>query len=1033
VAERYYPNAEKKLYFPEHNDGILETLGKSVVQGFLDVGAGLVGTVEAGLELTPWVDEDNYLTQVRENIRAEEAEWETDPDTKTEWVASVLGQTLPYMGAALTGGAAAGPLGAAAVGFAVEGQDAYEAAIKRGATEGQANWERGIVGTVNAAIEGFQIGRLLKFSDEGIHTFKKFRRLASKKAWDKVAKEGVQFSKQVLRNSIEEAAEEFLQEGVSLTVPYFVEGREEFGDRDYLRYMMDNADQLGAAALGGAVISPFLGVGRAVVPGMAGPSVESFQKMRQRTLERKDITEESKAVVLREIDNLAERVYGEIPEFVQEANPENKVAQDKHMSLVDRAVDKLEQWEDTRPEYEAGIKEEQAKRFGEVENFIKGTMNDRSLDPLARAAMVKKFMQGKMGQQYTKWLDQDFTKEDYQTLVDTTMRVHAESATDLLKSITALNKMFVEGSIPEKNELKSLEPVLGKSFVKKSVEIIDRIKSKPLTRGQRIMGQFKELFNFPRAMLASTDFSMGGRQGWMIPFFQVAKRDGWKISFPLTGAKAWIKAVGHGYRAFFSEDYADFIDLQIKTHPQYDLLKKSGVFLSERGQLSESEEYFASKVAQSFPGVKASERSYVTTANAMRSYCFYSIAEQWAGTGKSPDLPKLGKILNHLTGRGDLGYLKNLGPALNIAFFAPKLTISHIQKPLDLLPIQDGKFRWSPSQKILAATLAEAFGTGMLVLWLLSKRKGIEVEFNPKSTDFGKVKIGKTRIDFWGGYSQIMRLVARMATGEIKTSAGEHYDIPRMEVVARFLQTKLSPVAGALLDAYRGEDFKGSILEPDLETGAKQLYQRFTPLFLQDTADALYYQGLSVNSIATSGLALHGIGAMTYPVNESSQAMMTKNKYAKNTFGTRWDELGPISQQMLRIYNPLIGETERRARKERTSRKAKARVLQEHRKTERLITKSLDKDVRKELDRLLVSVGGVGRRLSEDWYLNNTKYKQYQLEVVAALNEILPEFTKMDIDPEIKRVMLEEVISSVKKSVRTNLVNQAKIEDLKRL
>ncbi len=81
----------------------------------------------------------------------------------------------------------------------------------------------------------------------------------------------------------------------------------------------------------------------------------------------------------------------------------------------------------------------------------------------------------------------------------------------------------------------------------------------------------------------------------------------------------------------------------------------------------------------------------------------------------------------------------------------------------------------------------------------------------------------------------------------------------------------------------------------------------------------------------------------------------------------------------------------------------------------------------------MVPVGGLGRRLSEDWYLNDQKYKQYQFEVSAALNKVLPRFTSMDLDANVKRIILENIISKIKASVRTKLVNQAKFEDLQRL
>lgn len=1029
MPEKYRPNSIP--YFPEHNDGTLETLGKSFVRGFLNLGAGTVGTAEWLAEQTPWVDQGNFLEQMRTNIRAEEAEWETNPDSKLEWIAEVVGSTIPYMGAAMTGHAAVGLAGAAAVGFAVEGQEAYEGAKARGASEGTANWERGIVGSVNAAIEALQMGRLFKVSKSGTKTFKAFRKLASQKAWDKVYKEGAKFSKELLMNSIEEAGEEFLQEGVSLTVPYFME---DLGPQDasgIFRYLITHKEQLGAAALGGAIVSPLLGVTRAAIPALAGPGVESFDKLKKQVQDSK-LVPEQKTAYIRDIDKKMEQIFGEVPEAVTEASKiddsqggtsqRSLDTQKTHASLIDRVEENLNVWEETRGDHEAVIKRKLGERFKKVENFNKETLKDSSLSIESRVASIMSFMKGRMSPGYTRFLDIGFSQDEFNSLRQVAMQVHKNDIPLLVKSLTALEKMFVGeeglGRLPEPNELKTLEPILGKTFVRKAFDVLSDVKSKKKTTGQKILGQLKEVMNFPRAVLASVDFSAVGRQGALMAFMK---------------PKVWFGSVGAGYRAFFSEDYADFVDIQIKTHPMYETLKKSRVFLSERGKLADSEEYFASKLAHSLPGITASERAYVTSLNTMRAHAFYSIAADWAGTGKSADLPELAKILNHLTGRGDLGSLKKLTPALNLMFFAPKLQVARIQTLTDLIPIQDGKFKWSPSQKILAADLVKAFGTGMLILWLLDKLKGVSVEDDPRSSEFGKVKFGDTRIDFWGGYTQLMRLMANVATGEVKSStSGEVYDIPISQTIGRFLQTKVSPVAGAALDIYRGEDFKGDILEPSLESVSTQIYQRFTPLFIQDTADAIYYQGLNTGTALTSGLALHGIGAMTYPIAGSTQAMATKNHYAMQTFGERWNDLGPLSQKLLRAANPIMDEMDRRARKERLSKAAKARSLNELRKSERKLFRSLQPEIRQELDRLLIPVGGLGRRLSEDWYLNDSKYKQYQAEVSVGLNKLLPSFLEADIPPEVKRIIVEKVISQVKEGARKELVMNAKFEDLRR-
>jgi hypothetical protein len=150
----------------------------------------------------------------------------------------------------------------------------------------------------------------------------------------------------------------------------------------------------------------------------------------------------------------------------------------------------------------------------------------------------------------------------------------------------------------------------------------------------------------------------------------------------------------------------------------------------------------------------------------MRAHAFYSIAQDWLGSGKSnKDLKELASVINHITGRGDLSGLKKLENALNIMFFAPKLFVGRIQTITDLVPISDGKLSVSPTRKLLAGTLLKAVGTGLLILGLLRRMKGVQVEDDPRSSDFGKIRIGDTRIDFWGGYSQIARLGAGMIVG----------------------------------------------------------------------------------------------------------------------------------------------------------------------------------------------------------------------------------------------------------------------------
>ncbi|MHC4605161.1 MAG: hypothetical protein ACYS6W_17735, partial [Planctomycetota bacterium] len=155
--------------------GFVENFGRGVVAGGLMVGRGAIGLHET-LTKVPYIgawgeahkqEELKETGRWLENIRRTESKFTKTGTGGAAWAGHVIGQAILYMGSALAGGYMAGPAGAAMVGFAVEGQEAYENAIRTGASEGQAQTERVVVGSINAALEALQISRLMKFQRAG--------------------------------------------------------------------------------------------------------------------------------------------------------------------------------------------------------------------------------------------------------------------------------------------------------------------------------------------------------------------------------------------------------------------------------------------------------------------------------------------------------------------------------------------------------------------------------------------------------------------------------------------------------------------------------------------------------------------------------------------------------------------------------------------------------------------------------------------------------------------------------------------------
>ena len=159
------------------------------------------------------------IREAKRKVMAAQEKFGPEYSGALAWTTRVISQAVPYMGAAMAAGVVAGPVGAATVGFVVEGDNAYDDAKASGANEEQAQRERVVVGSLNAIIEAVQIGRVIKFAKGGKHSLKNFVKLARTKGMKTAGKELKGWSGEIARLSIEEAAEEFLQEGVSLGIP----------------------------------------------------------------------------------------------------------------------------------------------------------------------------------------------------------------------------------------------------------------------------------------------------------------------------------------------------------------------------------------------------------------------------------------------------------------------------------------------------------------------------------------------------------------------------------------------------------------------------------------------------------------------------------------------------------------------------------------------------------------------------------------------------------------------------------------------
>jgi hypothetical protein len=180
------------------------------------------------------------------------------------------------------------------------------------------------------------------------------------------------------------------------------------------------------------------------------------------------------------------------------------------------------------------------------------------------------------------------------------------------------------------------------------------------------------------------------------------------------------------------------------------------------------------------------------------------------------------------------------------------------------------------SRRIIATEYARALiGLGiyysLINAYFANSKDKKPISFDPRSTDFGKIRIGDTRIDPLAGLAQAATLIGRTVTGETVTTKGRVIPIRKVEgqkprygdptwtdVAARFARTKMHPVPGALANLFEGTSMDGTETSVVKETG-----NLVGPITYFDIYKALSEQDIP-DATAMSLLALLGEGLQTY-------------------------------------------------------------------------------------------------------------------------------------------------------------------------
>ncbi len=291
---------------------------------------------------------------------------------------------------------------------------------------------------------------------------------------------------------------------------------------------------------------------------------------------------------------------------------------------------------------------------------------------------------------------------------------------------------------------------------------------------------------------------------------------------------------------------------------QYNKVAKDKLEITEKDKISRSQQW------KNINAFEAIERGLSAYGNQLRFEEFVRGVDKLKTEGKDPvnhpeDYEALASYIRTFSGRAKPAGFEMNQKLLNVFFFSFKNAVSVFQQlnpyymvyELNKSNLKKGKYTPTVASKMATATFLKsvastaatmAFLTAAYAAYKDDDDEELTIEKDPRSSDFGKLKIGKLRYDPWGGYVPLISLYSRLLTEEVKKSDGSVYEMgeeqfgikSRFDASTRFLINKESP-GFQMFHHYMASTPK---LNPD--TGEVERVNSFGETLSEDEAFSMY-------------------------------------------------------------------------------------------------------------------------------------------------------------------------------------------------
>ncbi|MFA5158146.1 MAG: hypothetical protein WC451_03120 [Patescibacteria group bacterium] len=694
-----------------------------------------------------------------------------------------------------------------------------------------------------------------------------------------------------------------------------------------------------------------------------------------------------------------------------------------------------------------GQKAERIQRAAAFEKY-KGELVEKGVPVSEALKQAKSKLKGPLLEQQPKYEPPKLETQQWEKISEEIDRSGKFQTYEKIRAQNAVENKLRNGQPLQDNEIELLSRIFGPEFVKAARRV------QPWQA--KAWRNFEEVMNFWK-IGASFDIQMRRQARWL------------RGRHPVM----YAKAVGKNVAGYFSTKAADKIRFEYSGDPLHKQAKADGVvFLEPPGRLSDAVpvgqriEFFRTALPSKIKGVgrlyKASQRGFVESFNWMQQKLYNYKIDQWHNSGRqiSPEMrADLADFNNTLLGfsqpKTDFG--AKARRTLSVAMWSPTLTWSRIRTPSMI-------FSNKAMRTEVATTMASYIGTGLMMMYAAKRFGGFEVEFNPQSTDFGKVKIKNTRFDVFGDGGPYIRALVQFVSGQKKTSTGKIIDYPRGKTLTNFLRNKRSAFIDFTFRMITGESYAGQkIWElPEWDEvkkkgsgwvglaklgekmtateagkiaffGGREIVNTFAPFFMEASVEAMYNDGIPIGLLAGTEEFFSGT-TLSYKPTKAAELQMLKDSVADLHYNKNWEDLGQREQiQLNRRYSSefeQMGLEARRERAKRTDYEFVGKVVEESKEAGQNVYKKLDKNLQKAMKDANVpgDIIGLSRRAGK-WSLNDTRYERYQTLTAERLNEILPKLFNSKswsrLSETQKTERIKDMITTAKTWSRRRLVKES--------